>query len=140
MKKAFILSIIALFAPLCLRAQDVAPVQDTTNGPKIQFTSTVHEYGTLQKGADGNCEFTFTNTGNEPLVLSNVRASCGCTTPSWTQKPVLPGQTGTIKVRYNTNNIGTFTKSITVTSNAVNNPRVQLKIKGNVLKPEETQN
>lgn len=140
MKKAFILSIIALFAPLCLCAQDVAPVQDTTNGPKIQFTSTVHEYGTMQKGADGNCEFTFTNTGNEPLVLSNVRASCGCTTPSWTQKPVLPGQTGTIKVRYNTNNIGTFTKSITVTSNAVNTPRVQLKIKGNVLKPEETQN
>lgn len=139
MKKLFILSIIALLAPICLRAQNVAPAQDTTNGPKIHFASIVHDYGTIQKDGNGNCEFTFTNTGNEPLVLSNVKASCGCTTPSWTQKPVLPGQQGTIKVRYNTNHVGGFTKSITVTSNAVNNPRLQLKIKGEVVKPEENQ-
>ncbi|KWW30626.1 MAG: hypothetical protein AUK63_844 [bacterium P3] len=136
MKKIFILSMIALFASSFACAQDVANAQDTANGPKIQFESIIHDYGTLQKGGDGNCEFTFTNTGNEPLILSNVRASCGCTTPSWTQKPVMPGQKGTIAVRYNTNNPGGFTKSITVTSNAVNNPRIQLKIKGNVLKPE----
>ena len=136
MKKLFILSIFALFASAFVHAQDVTTVQDTNNGPKIQFVSLVHDYGTIEKGADGKCEFTFTNTGNEALILSNVRASCGCTTPSWTQKPVMPGQQGTIDVKYNTNNVGGFTKSITVTSNAVNNPRVQLKIKGNVKKPE----
>ena len=136
MKKLFILSLFALMAMPWVRAQEVATVADTNNGPKIQFESLVHDYGTLEKGGDGNCEFVFTNTGTEPLILSNVRASCGCTTPSWTQKPVLPGKTGTIKVRYNTNNVGGFTKTVTVTSNAVNNPRVQLKIKGNVTKPE----
>ena len=137
MKKLFILSIFTLFAAAFVHAQDVNTVQDTNNGPKIQFVSLVHDYGTIEKGADGRCAFTFTNTGNEPLVLSNVRASCGCTTPSWTQKPVMPGQQGTIDVKYNTNNVGGFTKTITVTSNAVNNPRVQLKIKGNVTKPAE---
>ena len=136
MKKLFILSIFALFASAFVHAQDVTTVQDTNNGPKIQFVSLVHDYGTIEKGADGKCQFTFTNTGNEPLILSNVRASCGCTTPSWTQTPVMPGQQGPIDVKYNTNNVGGFTKSITVTSNAVNNPRVQLKIKGNVKKPE----
>lgn len=139
MKKLFILSIFTLFAAAFVHAQDVPAVQDTNNGPKIQFVSLVHDYGTIEKGANGNCSFTFTNTGNEPLVLSNVRASCGCTTPSWTQKPVMPGQQGTIDVKYNTNNVGGFTKTITVTSNAVNNPRVQLKIKGNVTKPAETE-
>lgn len=137
MKKLLILSIFALFASNFVHAQDVTTVQDTNNGPKIQFTAIVHDYGTIQKGGDGNCEFTFTNTGNEPLILSNVRASCGCTTPTWTKKPVMPGQQGTIQVRYNTNNIGGFTKSITVTSNAVNNPRIQLKIKGNVVAPTQ---
>lgn len=136
MKKLFILSIFTLIAFPWVKAQDVVTTPDTNNGPKIQFAASVHDYGTIEKGGNGDCEFTFTNTGNEPLILSNVRASCGCTTPSWTQKPVLPGKTGTIKVHYNTNNVGGFTKTVTVTSNAVNNPRLQLKIKGNVTKPE----
>ncbi|MCF0211836.1 MAG: DUF1573 domain-containing protein [Bacteroidales bacterium] len=110
-----------------------APKEVPADGPKIEFTALEHNYGQVQKGGDGTCEFTFTNTGNEPLILSNVRASCGCTTPSWTQAPVMPGQTGTIKVKYNTNNVGQFNKTITVNSNAVDNPRVVLKIKGNVV-------
>ena len=103
------------------------------NGAKIRFTETEHNYGTIAKGGNGDCEFTFVNEGNEPLILSNVKASCGCTTPSYTQKPVMPGKTGTIKVHYNTNNVGGFSKTVTVTSNAVDNPRVVLKIKGNVV-------
>ena len=67
--------------------------------------------------------------------MANVKASCGCTTPSYTQKPVMPGKTGEIGVRYNTNNPGGFTKTVTVTSNAVNEPRVVVKIKGNVVNP-----
>ena len=103
------------------------------NGAKIRFTETEHNYGTIQKGGDGKCTFTFVNEGNEPLILSNVKASCGCTTPSYTQKPVMPGKEGTIDVKYNTNNVGGFSKTVTVTSNAVDNPRVVLKIKGNVV-------
>ena len=109
------------------------------NGAKIRFVETEHNYGDLQKGGNGDCEFTFKNEGNEPLILSNVKASCGCTTPSYTQKPVMPGQTGTIKVHYNTNNVGGFSKTVTVTSNAVDNPRVVLKIKGNVVQDGSAQ-
>ena len=107
------------------------------NGAKIRFLETEHNYGTIQKGGDGNCVFTFTNTGDEPLILSSVRASCGCTTPKWTQKPVMPGKTGEIGVRYNTNNVGGFTKTVTITSNAVNEARVVVKIKGNVVQPDK---
>lgn len=108
---------------------------ERAHGPRIMFAEREHNYGTIQKGGDGNCAFTFTNTGDEPLILSSVRASCGCTTPKWTQKPVMPGKTGEIGVRYNTNNPGGFTKTVTITSNAVNEPRVVVKIKGNVVNP-----
>lgn len=132
MKKLFLLSLFVSMAMTVVNAQDVQNNDTPQNGPKIEFTELEHNYGTIQKGGDGNCEFTFTNQGNEPLILSNVRASCGCTTPSWTKEPIMPGKTGTIKVRYNTNNVGGFTKTITVTSNAVDSPRVTLKIKGKV--------
>lgn len=136
MKKFFLLSFFVALAVTGLNAQNAQnPKNDNEtpkNGPRVTFSEMEHNYGTIQKGGDGNCEFTFTNEGNEPLILSNVRASCGCTTPSWTKEPIMPGKTGTIKVRYNTNNVGGFTKTITVTSNAVNSPRLVLKIKGNV--------
>ena len=108
------------------------------NGAKIRFIETEHNYGTIQKGGDGKCQFTFVNEGNEPLILDKVKASCGCTTPSYTQKPVMPGKTGTIDVKYNTNNVGGFSKTVTVESNAVDNPRVVLKIKGNVVQDGAT--
>lgn len=133
MKKFLLLSFFVAMAMGVVNAQSTTSNSAPANGPKIEFTSLEHNYGQIQKGGDGNCEFTFTNNGTEPLILSSVRASCGCTTPSWTKDPIMPGQTGTIKVKYNTNNPGGFTKTITVTSNAVDNPRVVLKIKGNVV-------
>lgn len=133
MKKFFLLSMFVSMALTVLNAQEVqTTVEQTNDGPKIEFNEQTHDYGTLQKGGDGNCEFLFTNNGNEPLILSNVKASCGCTVPTWTKEPIMPGKTGSIKVRYNTNNVGSFTKSITVTSNAVNAPKLTLKIKGKV--------
>ena len=102
------------------------------NAPDIKFATDTHDYGTINKGADGNCSFSFTNTGKEPLILSNVRSSCGCTTPSWTKDPVLPGKTGKIDVHYDTNRLGQISKSITVTSNA-KTETVVLMIKGNVI-------
>lgn len=97
----------------------------------ISFEKTVNDYGNIEQGSEGTCEFVFTNLGKTPLILNNVVASCGCTVPSWTREPVAPGTKGTIKVKYNTNNVGSFTKSITVTSNAKNSPLV-LTIRGTV--------
>lgn len=136
MKKLLVLSFFVALAFGAVKAQNNQSQQVPANGPKIEFSKLEHNYGQIEKGGDGNCEFTFTNNGTEPLILSNVRASCGCTTPSWTKEPVMPGKSGVIKVKYNTNNVGGFTKTITVTSNAVDNPRVVLKIKGNVNAPE----
>ena len=97
----------------------------------IVFDKLEHDYGTIERGADGTCEFIFTNIGESPLILNNVRATCGCTVPEWPREPIAPGAKGIIKVRYNTNIAGTFNKSVTVFSNAVNKT-VILRIKGKV--------
>ena len=132
MKKFALICLFATMAFGFANAQETEKKEIPANGPKISFTEMEHNYGTIQKGGNGECEFVVKNEGNEPLILQNVKASCGCTTPSYTQKPVMPGQEGTIKVKYNTNNVGGFSKTVTVTSNAVDNPRVVLRIKGNV--------
>ena len=106
---------------------------------KIVFEEMSHDFGSF-KEADGNqtTTFSFTNNGTEPLVLSNVRASCGCTTPKWTREPVAPGAKGSIDVSYNPKNRpGSFSKSITVSSNA-ENPSVVLHITGQVEQREKT--
>jgi hypothetical protein len=130
-----------MFAALAfgVSAQEVEKKEAPANGAKIRFEQMEHQYGVIQKGGNGDCQFVFWNDGNEPLILQNVKASCGCTTPSYTQKPVMPGQSGVIKVHYNTNNVGGFSKTVTVTSNAVNNQRVVLRIKGTVTQDGNSQ-
>ncbi|MBN2215622.1 MAG: DUF1573 domain-containing protein [Bacteroidales bacterium] len=109
------------------------------DGPKIEFTYTEYDYGTVTQGGDGTSEFVFRNTGNEPLILSNVRSTCGCTVPSWPKEPVKPGETAKITVVYSTNRIGPINKSVIVSTNADSQP-VVLKIKGNVVpKPAENE-
>ena len=122
---AFVVSSFGLFA----QAPVQAPAAQTTPKDSIVFESLTHDYGTIVQGGDGTCEFKFANKGKAPIVLNDVKASCGCTVPEWTKTPVNPGEKGTIKVTYNTNNVGAFTKSITVNSNAKNSPLV-LTIKG----------
>lgn len=138
MKKLALICLFALMGTIA-GAQNEQPKETPANGAKIRFEEMEHQYGTIEKGGNGDCEFKFWNDGNEPLILQNVKASCGCTTPSYTQKPVMPGQSGVIKVHYNTNNVGGFSKTVTVTSNAVDNPRVVLRIKGNVKADSTTQ-
>jgi hypothetical protein len=106
------------------------------NAPKIEFESQMHDFGTIIQGGDGTYEFVFTNTGKEPLILNNVKSSCGCTKPEWSSEPVKRGQKAAVKVGYNTRLVGTFTKSITVYSNA-SNSTVTLTIKGKVVPPEQ---
>jgi hypothetical protein len=123
------------------KAKTAAPAETPTSvapevagGSDINFEETVHDYGTIEKGANGDCEFNFTNTGDEPLILSNVQASCGCTTPSWPREPIAPGEKGAIKVHYDTQRVGGFNKTITVTSNGKTD-RVVLRISGTVNAP-----
>ncbi len=107
--------------------------------PKIVFEETSHNFGSF-KESEGpqTTTFKFTNEGSVPLVLSNVRASCGCTTPKWTKEPVAPKATGEIQVSYNPKNRpGAFNKTITVNSNA-ENPTVVLRISGSVEQREKT--
>lgn len=99
---------------------------------KIEFKSDTVDYGTIEKGADGVRVFQFTNTGDAPLIISNVTSSCGCTIPKKPEGPILPGKTGEIEVKYDTNRVMPIRKTITVISNA-QTPTVALKIKGDVI-------
>ncbi|RED48285.1 DUF1573 domain-containing protein [Seonamhaeicola aphaedonensis] len=99
---------------------------------KIEFKSETIDYGTIEKGSDGVRVFEFTNTGDAPLIISDVKSSCGCTIPSKPKEPILPGKTGEIKVKYDTNRVNPIRKTITVISNA-ETPTVALKIKGLVV-------
>jgi len=119
---------LALFiiAGMALNAQDKVA--------KIEFKESTIDYGEVAKGSDGIRVFEFTNTGNAPLVISNVSSSCGCTIPKKPEKPIQPGDTGTIEVKYDTNRVGPIRKTITVMSNA-ETPTIALKIKGKVLDP-----
>ncbi|MDR1792575.1 MAG: DUF1573 domain-containing protein [Bacteroidales bacterium] len=107
--------------------------------PEIEFESLVHDYGTIFEGDDGSCVFVFKNTGKEPLVLSNVQSSCGCTVPTWPKEPIMPGKKAEIKVVYNTHRVGGINKTVTVYSNAASNPSIVLRITGTVqAKPQQT--
>ena len=128
MKKTFIFLLPAFFT-FQLYAQEKTP--------KIEFETTVIDYGTIEKGADGVRVFKFKNTGNAPLVVTSVKSSCGCTVPKKPEAPVLPGETGEIEVKYDTKRVNPIRKTITVTSNA-ETPTVALKIKGNVIDPSNT--
>lgn len=126
MKKFIIIIIAVLGGFSTVSAQNV---------PKIQFTTDVIDYGDIQKDSDGVKVFHFTNTGNAPLVIENVYSSCGCTTPSWTKTPIPSGGSGEIEVKYNTSIVGPIRRTITVYSNAEENPK-PIKIKGKVLDPD----
>jgi hypothetical protein len=97
----------------------------------IEFEESTIDYGTIEKGADGVRIFKFINSGNTPLVINNVKASCGCTIPKKPNKPILPGDSGEIEVKYDTRRVMPFKKTISVSSNAVNST-VLLTIKGKV--------
>jgi hypothetical protein len=99
---------------------------------KIEFKSDTIDYGTIEKGSDGVRVFEFTNTGDAPLIISKVSSSCGCTIPKKPKDPILPGATGEIEVKYDTNRVNPIRKTITVISNA-ETPTVALKIKGLVV-------
>lgn len=110
--------------------------EENPNAPQISFEKEVINYGTIEQGDNGKREFKFTNTGKEPLIITNAKGSCGCTVPSWPREPIAPGEAAVIKVKYDTKRIGPINKSVTVNSNAATPVKV-LRIKGKVVKKEE---
>jgi hypothetical protein len=129
MKKAVLL--IALFIGAASFAQ---------SGPKIEFISgTTVDYGTVKKDEDSGLRVVkFKNTGDAPLIISNVQSTCGCTVPSKPKEPIMPGKTGEIEIKYNMAP-GPIRKTVTVESNAVNyeGGRIPLKITGEVIVKQE---
>ncbi len=99
----------------------------------ITFEKTTIDYGTVKANSDGNKVFTFTNTGDKPLIISNVQPGCGCTASDWTKEPILPGKKGEVKVHYNTATVAPFKKTIDVFSNDPKSGRVTLYIQGTVV-------
>ena len=123
--KNFLVFFIAFFSYTLVHSQEMKP--------EISFEKTVIDYGTVNKGDNGIREFVFKNSGNAPLIISNVKSTCGCTIPKKPEKPILPGESEKIQVKYDTKRVGFIRKSITVTSNAASSPTTILKIKGQVV-------
>ncbi|MCW5910334.1 MAG: DUF1573 domain-containing protein [Cyclobacteriaceae bacterium] len=135
--KNFMFVAALVFCAAAAYAQQV-PQPTTLNKNEVKtdvavFTwdNTTHDFGKVKQGTPVTHEFKFTNTGKVPLVITNVQASCGCTTPAWTKDMVMPGGEGFIKATYNAASAGAFNKTITVTAN-IETGFVQLTIKGEV--------
>ena len=127
MKKTGILIFFAFFA---LQMQARQKTKNTSEAV-LKFNETTYNFGKIYYGSDGTHDFKFVNAGKEPLLLSRPRSSCGCTVPAWPKAPILPGDSGTINVAYNTHILGEFNKTVTVYSNE---PRpVVLHIHGKVI-------
>ena len=116
-----------------VKAQEITTgIEPKQSLAEITFEKDVHDYGTIKQNANGSCEFKFKNTGKEPLIISMARGSCGCTVPDWPKEPIKPGETAAIKVNYDTKRVGPINKTVTITSNAKNEPSKLLTIKGKV--------
>ena len=134
MKNYFTSIALFLFAIVAVKAQTpgTKPVaKDTNSAPVMTFETMLIDYGTIEYNANGEREFKFKNTGTEPLIITSATGSCQCTVPTYSKDPIKPGETGVIKVKYNTQRVGNFEKTVTVVSNAKNSTLI-LKIKGTV--------
>lgn len=134
MKKIITLFVLG-FLTFTMNAQEkqVTEKPKDPNAPAFEFVTEVIDYGKIALNADGVRTFKFKNVGKSPLVINDIKSSCGCTVPKKPAGPIMPGDSGEIEVKYDTNRAGGFSKSITVASNA-NEPVKMLQIKGIVLK------
>jgi hypothetical protein len=134
MKKIILTLSIAFGSYFVSNAQDAPQPAANPNAAEIAFDTEVIDYGTIEHNADGNREFKFKNIGKEPLIITNCQGSCGCTVPTWPHEPIKPGGTSSIKVKYATDRVGAFEKTVTVSSNGKTASKI-IKIKG-VVKPD----
>ena len=119
------------------KATAAAPKAPAVQGAGMVFESETIDYGTIQHNADGKREFVFVNNGNAPLIITSATGSCGCTVPTYPKEPIAPGAKAVIGVKYATDRVGAFNKSVTLKSNAIQGDTKVLTIKGTVL-PDAT--
>lgn len=134
MKKIFLFCIYLVATGVFANAQDAKTLTSTA---EITFEKELYDYGTIDYASDGSYAFKFTNTGKDPLVITNATGSCGCTVPKWPKEPILKGQSAYINVTYDTKRPGPFTKTVTINSNAKSASKV-ITIKGVVRSQEQT--
>lgn len=123
----FLMALLSV-ATLKVNAQEV----NMQGGAEIKVDKEVHDYGTIEYGGNGQCTFTITNTGTTDLIITSAHGSCGCTVPTYSKEPIAPGKTTVITVNYDTKRQGPFTKTVTIMTNATNEPAKVVKIKGTV--------
>ncbi len=138
MKKILILLVLFIGLINVTFAQDTKV--ETVNGPKMSLAADVVDYGTIERGADPLRTVDFTNTGTEPLVIKNARGSCGCTVPTWPKEPVMPGETATIEIRYDTKRVGNISKTVKVTTNEKDDNVHVIRVKGKILRAKKVEN
>jgi len=145
MKKIVLLAVLTVFSIATTNAQakktakkEAAPTKTEAKveGAGMAFESETIDYGTIPHNADGKREFVFTNNGNKPLIITNAQGSCGCTVPTYPKEPIAPGAKAVIGVKYATDRVGAFSKTVTLTSNAEGQASKVLTIKGTVLADE----
>ncbi len=105
----------------------------TTSAQEFKFDAELINYGKIGLGSDGTRIFEFTNVGDAPLIIENIKSSCGCTVAKKPEKPIMPGEKGKIEVSYDTKRLGGFSKVITIFSNAKTEHKT-VKIKGYISK------
>lgn len=104
---------------------------------KIEALETIHNFDTLHQYDPVIHDFKFVNTGTEPLIISHAKTSCGCDVPSWKKEPIMPGDTLVVNYKYDSKRIGPINKSMTITTNATNNPQLVVRSKGYILPKKE---
>lgn len=119
MKKLFLGIFMASALMACNQTKEKKNIQYTTDGSDIRYEAITYDFGKIKEGQKINHSFKFTNTGKSPLIITNATASCGCTTPVWPKNPVLPGDTGSIAVTFNSaGKSGLQDKQIKITANS----------------------
>ena len=119
MNKMLLLALGLAFAGSYTAQAQTTAATTKTAGAQIKFTEEKYDFGSIKQGDVVDHVFKFKNTGTQPLVISNIGVSCGCTTPSWTKEPVQPGKMGTISAKFNSaGKMGMQTKVLTIESNS----------------------
>ncbi len=122
----------------CKDKNTIAVVREKANdpscGPKIEFSETTHDFGTINTKDGGFYVFHYSNIGDQPLIVSDVLTNCGCLSTQWSPEPLNPGQSDSISIQITTQQLGNLMKAVVIRSNAANEPVVTLRMTGKVVK------
>ena len=135
--KRFVLTATFVFGAVFFALSQASSVEVASGDPasmaKFNWEMKTHNFGKIPQGKPVTVDFTYTNDGKTPLVISNVRGSCGCTVTKYSKEPIAPGKTGFVKATFSAAAMGAFNKSVRVTAN-VEGGNETLYIKGEVIK------